>query len=39
MNKTKTKVMTFTKPQSKWDFPPEVKFEDGTQIECTPEKS
>ena len=33
INKQKTKVISFTKSR-KWDFPPEVKFSDGSQIEC-----
>ena len=32
INKTKTKVISFTKSR-KWDFPPEVEFADGTLIE------
>ena len=32
VNKSKTKVISFTKSR-KWDFPPELKFDDGTQIE------
>ena len=32
INKEKTKVISFTKSR-KWDFPPEVKFSDGTPIE------
>ena len=35
INKQKTKVISFTKSR-KWDFPPEVNFSDGTQIECVP---
>ena len=33
LNKKKTKILSFTKSR-KLDFPPEVKFSDGTQIEC-----
>ena len=33
INKNKTKVMSFRKSR-KWDSPPELKFEDGTIIEC-----
>ena len=33
MNKQKTKVITFTKSK-KWDFPPELTFDDGTYIDC-----
>ena len=33
MNKQKTKVITFTKSK-KWDFPPELTFDDGTFIDC-----
>ena len=33
INKQKTKDISFTKSR-KWDFPPEVKFSDGSQIEC-----
>ena len=33
LNKKKTKIMSFTKSR-KLDFPPEVKFSDGTKIEC-----
>ena len=33
INKQKTKIMSFTKSK-KWDFPPELKFSDGTEIEC-----
>ena len=36
INKTKTKVISFTKSR-KWDFPPEVEFADGTLIEYIPE--
>ena len=36
LNKKKTKVISFTKSR-KWDFPPEVHFSNGTQIECIPE--
>ena len=32
INKEKTKVISFTKSR-KWDFPPELKFSDGTPIE------
>ena len=32
INKKKTKVISFTKSR-KWDFPPELYFSDGTQIE------
>ena len=32
INKKKTKIISFTKSR-KWDFPPEVNFSDGTQIE------
>ena len=32
INKKKTKVISFTKSR-KWDFPPELKFKDGTLIE------
>ena len=32
INKQKTKVISFTKSR-KWDFPPELKFSDGTPIE------
>ena len=35
INKEKTKVISFTKSR-KWDFPPEIHFENGTQIECVP---
>ena len=35
INKEKTKVISFTKSR-KWDFPPELHFTDGTQIECVP---
>ena len=33
INKQKTKVISFTKSK-KWDFPPELNFSDGTEIEC-----
>ena len=36
INKKKTKIISFTKAR-KWDFPPEVKFSDGTLIEYIPE--
>ena len=36
LNKKKTKVMSFTKSR-KWDFPPELQFKDGTQLECIPD--
>ena len=36
INKDKTKVISFTKAR-KWDFPPEVHFADGTQLEYTTE--
>ena len=36
INKKKTKVISFTKSR-KWDFPPELYFSDGTQIECISE--
>ena len=36
LNKKKTKVISFNKSR-KWDFPPEVKFSDGTLIEYVPE--
>ena len=32
INKQKTKVISFTKSR-KWDFPPEIHFSDGTQLE------
>ena len=32
INKEKTKIISFTKSR-KWDFPPELHFSDGTQIE------
>ena len=35
INKQKTKVISFTKSK-KWDFPPELTFSDGTEIECVP---
>ena len=35
INKQKTKVISFTKSR-KWDFPPELQFSDGSQIECIP---
>ena len=35
INKDKTKVISFTKSR-KWDFPPELRFSDGTLIECVP---
>ena len=35
INKDKTKVISFTKSR-KWDFPPEIQFKNGTQIECVP---
>ena len=35
INKQKTKVISFTKSK-KWDFPPELRFSDGTEIECVP---
>ena len=37
INKQKTKVMSFTKSR-KWDFPPEVHFSDGSQLEYVYEK-
>ena len=36
INKHKTKVISFTKSR-KWDFPPELQFSDGAQLECVPE--
>ena len=36
INKKKTKVISFTKSR-KWDFPPELHFSDGTQIEYVEE--
>ena len=36
INKQKTKVLSFTKSR-KWDFPPEVHFSNGSQIECIPD--
>ena len=36
INKKKTKIISFTKSR-KWDFPPEVKFKDGTIIETNTE--
>ena len=36
INKKKTKVISFTKSR-KWDFPPELYFSDGAQIECISE--
>ena len=36
INKQKTKVISFTKSRN-WDFPPEVKFSDGSQIEYIPD--
>ena len=36
INKKKTKIITFNKSK-KWDFPPEVKFTDGTHIEYVPD--
>jgi hypothetical protein len=36
INKQKTKVISFTKSR-KWDFPPEINFSDGTQIEYVPD--
>ena len=36
INKKKTKVISFTKSR-KWDFPPELKFKDGTLIETETE--
>ena len=36
INKNKTKVISFTKSR-KWDFPPELEFEDGTLIEYIPD--
>ena len=36
INKKKTNVISFTKSR-KWDFPPEVTFSDGSQIECKSE--
>ena len=35
INKQKTKIISFTKSK-KWDFPPELRFSDGTEIECVP---
>ena len=34
-DKQNTKIISFTKSR-KWDFPPELSFSDGTQIECVP---
>ena len=36
INKTKTKIMNFTKSR-KFDFPPELTFSDGTEILCSRE--
>jgi hypothetical protein len=36
INMQKTKVISFTKSR-KWDFPPELHFSDGSQLECIPE--
>ena len=36
INTQKTKVISFTKSR-KWDFPPEIHFSDGSQLECIPE--
>jgi hypothetical protein len=36
INKKKTKVISFTKSR-KWDFPPELHFSDGSQLECITE--
>jgi hypothetical protein len=36
INKRKTKVISFTKSR-KWDFPPELLFSDGVQLECMSE--
>lgn len=36
INKQKTKIITFTKSR-KWDFPPELEFEDGTKIDTMTE--
>ena len=36
INKRKTKVISFTKSR-KWDFPPEIFFSDGTQIDVVSE--
>ena len=36
INTQKTKVISFTKSR-KWDFPPELHFSDGSQLECIPE--
>ena len=35
INKQKTKVIKFSKSR-KWDFPPDLSFADGTEIECVP---
>ena len=35
INKDKTKIIKFSKSR-KWDFPPELTFNDGTEIECVP---
>ena len=37
INKDKTKIIKFSKSR-KWDFPPELKFVDGTEIESDLEK-
>ena len=36
INKSKTKVIKFSKSRN-WDFPPELKFSDGTPLECVSE--
>ena len=36
INTSKTKVMKFSRSK-KWDFPPELEFSNGTQIECIPD--
>ena len=36
INKRKTKVISFTKSR-KWDFPPELLFSDGVQLDCMSE--
>ena len=36
INTSKTKVMKFSRSK-KWDFPPELEFNNGTQIECIPD--